>query len=147
MKAEPAYENLIKKRIVTRTTEIFLDESGILHIKMLDNARVEIEDVAFNHMAMWALTKGKPALELIDSTVKYFVTSDASDYIIKKNTTERTLARAIIVDSFLSQSTRYLFVRFCNSPLPTKIFITKEAGLAWLRSFLPAVVLEFYYYF
>lgn len=120
----------------TRTCEIFMDEFGILHVKMLGGVIMDKEDAADNFLVARTLTKNKKVLKLIDSRSIYGINKGGRDFIEKQSKSRPDIAKAILVSTLLQ---KYLMSFFYNleTPLyPVKIFTSKKKAMEWLKSFL-----------
>lgn len=120
----------------TRTCEIFIDENGILHIKILGGVIIDLEDAADNFLVAKYLTGGKPVLKLLDARRTFIIKKEAVAFVEKENVPEKTIAKAIIVGSLISKYLNQNFLRPQNAGFPIKIFISEKEALAWLKSFL-----------
>lgn len=120
----------------TRTCEIYMDEFGILHVKMLGGVIMDKEDAADNFLVARTLTKNKKVLKLIDSRSIYGINKGGRDFIEKQSKSRPDIAKAILVSTLLQ---KYLMIFFnsLETPLyPVKIFTSKKKAIDWLKSFL-----------
>jgi hypothetical protein len=67
----------------TRTCEIFIDELGILHVKILAGVIIDKEDAADNFVVVRNLTEGKPILKLVDARNPFIIKNDAQIFVEK----------------------------------------------------------------
>lgn len=65
----------------TRTCEIFIDEFGILHVKILGGVIIDREDAADNFLVIRGLTKEKPVLKLVDARNIFRIRKDARRFV------------------------------------------------------------------
>lgn len=120
----------------TRTCEIFVDEFGILHIKMLGGVIMDKEDAADNFLVVRHLTKGRRVLKLVDSRKIYRINKDARTFMERQNKAKPDIAKAILVSSFIEKYLMEFFSSLENSGFPVKIFTSEQKALEWLKSFL-----------
>lgn len=120
----------------TRTCEIFIDELGILHVKMLGGMIIDIEDAADNFLVARHLTKGKAILKLVDARKVFKIKKEARAFVERENNSDKHIAKAIVVGSFISRYLNQFFFNLQNPKFPVKIFTSEEEALNWLKSFL-----------
>lgn len=120
----------------TRTCEIFVDEFGILHVKILKGVIIDKEDAADNFLAVRNLTQNKPILKLVDARAKFTINKDARSFVAKENDPKRHIARAVVVGSFVSKYLNQFFLSLQNPSFPVKIFTSEKEAMEWLKSFL-----------
>lgn len=120
----------------TRTCEIFLDEFGILHVKILGGVLIDREDAADNFLVIRALTKGKPVLKLVDARKIFRIRKDARVFVERENDPDKNIARAIIVSFFVTKYIKAFFLNLETKKNPVKIFTSEQEALEWLKSFL-----------
>jgi len=87
----------------TRTAEISLEKEGYIKIKMIPGSVVDTEDALDNMLVIKNLSEGKKTLKLMDARGNWSITAEARKVSQKNITPETTLARAYIVDSYLTK--------------------------------------------
>lgn len=120
----------------TRTCEIFVDEYGILHVKILGGVIIDKEDATDNFLVIRHLTKGKQVLKLLDSRKIYRINKEARIFIERHNNSNPDIARAVLANSFIQKYLMDFFNRLDNTKFPVKIFTSEKKALDWLKSFL-----------
>jgi hypothetical protein len=120
----------------TRTCEIFIDELGILHVKILAGVIIDKEDAADNFVVVRNLTEGKPILKLVDARNPFIIKKDAQIFVEKENDPNTNIARAVLVNSFITKYLRAFFLRLEKPKVPVKIFTSEKKALEWLKTFL-----------
>jgi hypothetical protein len=120
----------------TRTCEIFVDEFGILHVKILGGVIIDREDAVDNFLVARYLTKGKPVLKLIDARKIFKIKKEARAFVEKENVPEKHIAKAIVVGSLISRCLNQFFFSLQNAKIPVKIFTSEKEAMEWLKSFL-----------
>lgn len=120
----------------TRTCEIFVDEFGILHVKILGGVIIDREDAADNFLVIRHLTQGKPVLKLVDARKIYKIKKDARAFVERENDPDKHIARAIVVSSFITNYIKTFFINLTNPKFPVKIFTSEKEAIEWLKSFL-----------
>lgn len=120
----------------TRTCEIFVDEFGILHLKILGGVIIDVEDAADNFLVARHLTKGKPFLKLVDARKIFKIKKDARVFVERENNSDKHIAKAIVVGSFISRYLNQFFLNLQSQKFPVKIFTSEKEALEWLKTFL-----------
>ncbi len=120
----------------TRTCELFVDEFGILHVKILAGVIIDIEDAADNFLVVRDLSKGKPIIKLVDARASFKIDKKAQVFVQTENNPDKNIARAIIVNSFLTKYLTQFFLGLETPHIPVKIFTSEKKAIEWLKSFL-----------
>ncbi len=121
--------------LTTRTAKISLEKEGYLKIVMLHDVTVDAEDALDNMLVIKNLSGGKKMLKLIDARGNWSMTSDARKVSKKNFSPETTLARAYVVDSYLTK-VMFTFLRsFGEKKVPEEFFNYEEEAVNWLLSF------------
>jgi hypothetical protein len=118
--------------IETRTAKIHLDEHNILYLMMNKNALVDYEDAMDNYLVIKSLTNRKPCLKLIDIRGNVTFSVKAKSFLDTKDVQEKTIARAILINSSVKRVTFNFFTQFNSHEIPTKFFINKKEAIEWL---------------
>jgi hypothetical protein len=125
---------MLVSHLTTRTAKISLEKEGYLKIDMLPDVVVDAEDALDNLLVIKNLCAGKKMLKLVDARGNWSMTAEAKKVSAKNFTPETTLARAFIVDSFLTKI-RFNFLRsFAEKKVPEEFFNHEEEAIAWLLS-------------
>jgi hypothetical protein len=120
----------------TRTCDIFLDDEGILHVRLFKAVEIDEEDAIDNFLVVKHLTQGKAVLKLVDARERFVLTEKVMVIVRQENNAEKHIAKAILVQSFMEKQLLQFFTGLTQSPFPVKIFTSEEKALAWLRTFL-----------
>lgn len=101
---------------------------------MLPDVVIDSEDALDNMLVIKNLSAGKKMLKLIDARGKWSMTPEARKVSKKNFSPETTLARAYIVDSFLTKL-MFTFLRsFSEKKIPEDFFNHEEEAISWLLS-------------
>lgn len=125
----------------TRTTDMIVDEEGILWITVKEDAFVEIADAIENFETSVQLAQWKRMLKLVDARHTFFMSPDAKKYSAEKETSEFNIARAVIVNSLPNKLMINFFIRFYKPKSPVKVFNDVEVALKWLREIKKSVAI------
>jgi len=120
----------------TRTCEIFIDEFGILHVKILGGVIIDRADAADNFLVVKYLTKGEPVLKLLDARKIFKIKKEACTFVEKENDPKKHIAKAILVGSLISRFLNHFFLSQQNEKFPVRIFTSEKEAVEWLKSFL-----------
>ena len=120
--------------LTTRTAKITLEREGYIRIKMLSGAVVDSEDALDNLLVIKNLSEGKKTLKLVDIRGKWSITSEAKKVTQKNFTPENTIARAYVVDSYLTKVLLAFFQSFSSKDIPEEFFNHEDEAVAWLLS-------------
>lgn len=119
----------------TRTAIITLESEGYIKIKMLPGVVIDAEDALDNMLVIKNLSAGNKMLKLVDARGSWSMTPEARKTSKKNFKPETTLARAYIVDSFLTKL-MFTFLRsFTNKKVPEEFFNHEDDAVAWLLTF------------
>lgn len=118
----------------TRTARISLEEGNFLKIVMLPNVIVDAEDAIDNLLVIKNLSGGEKKLKLIDVRGNWSMTSEAKSVSKKHFAPETTLARAYVVDSFLTKIMLNFLRTFSEAKVPEEFFNQEEEAISWLLS-------------
>ena len=114
---------------------MYVDENGILQIKITDGAILTLENIEENYKVHKELLGDNKALLLIDCRVKYKFTKEARAYLADNNIALNWIATAFLVDSFTSRLATILYIWLSKPIIPTRIFTSKAKAHKWLKSF------------
>ena len=121
--------------LTTRTAKISLEKEGYIKISILPGSVIDSEDALDNLLVIKNLSGGKKMLKLVDARGKWSITSAAKKVSKKNVSPENTIARAYIIDSFLTKVMFNFFKSFTKSNTPEDFFNDEREALDWLLSF------------
>ncbi len=122
-------------KIRTSVTEMFLDDDGILRIRVIKGAVITLEKMREHLAASSKLLGGKKALTLIDGSAQFSMTTEASKLLASKEGSENRIAAAFVTNSFLNKIWFNFYLKFNKPVIPTKMFNSEENAILWLKSF------------
>ncbi len=123
-------------KITNRTIEAYLDETGILRIKILEGAEIDLEDAVDNFLTIKQLRAGQRRLKLIDARGCRKITKKAKEYALKEDVPEKTIAKAILVNSIIKKIINIFFMKRNKPKVPVNFFLSERKALQWLNSFI-----------
>lgn len=125
----------IIEKVITRTAEFWLDDNGILCIKLLPVAIIDTEDVTDNMLVTRHLTGNRPALKLLDPRTKWKMTPEAEVIYKREDSPERTIAWAVLTDSVIDKLVQSFLVKLFKPSVPLKFFTNEADAVKWLLTF------------
>ncbi len=124
-----------KNHLTTRTAKISLEKEGYIKISILPDSIIDTEDALDNLLVIKNLSEGKKMLKLFDARGKWSMTSEAKKVSKKNVSPENTVARAYIIDSFLTKVMFNFFRSFTRLEVPEDFFNNEQEAIDWLLSF------------
>ena len=122
-------------KIKTSISEMYIDSEEILHIEMLQGADVTLDKAKENFIAIKQLLNGKKALILINIKPGFKFRSEARIYAANNQNEFNRVATAFVVNSFAGKLVVNLYIKFNKPLVPTRMFLSEENALKWLRTF------------
>lgn len=122
-------------KITTRTVEAFIDETGILRVKIFGGVKIDLADAVNNFLAFKQLSAGQRRLKLIEGGSYWRSTKEARYYSLKEDVPEKTIAKAVLVRGIIDLLIYSLLIKRSNPKIPIKIFLSENKALKWLNSF------------
>lgn len=120
------------KKIETNTCVIFKDEHHVIHVQIKDGAVVDYYDALDQYLVIKNLSDNKPALKLIDGRCKWVVQKKGRQFFAGKEVKEKTIARAILVNSTIRKVLLNFFNELNKPEVPTQVFNDYAAAHRWL---------------
>lgn len=114
---------------------MYIDEDGILRIKILEGADITLENIKKNFEVYKQLLGDRKALLMIDSLAKYTFSKEARIYAASNQTGLNRVAVAHVIGSFANRWLISIYIRFNKPVVPTKMFSSEEKAINWLKSF------------
>ena len=123
------------KVLRTKTSEMYLDEHGILHKTVIENSHADLEAIKESDEITRKLTEGKKVLVLYDARNHFTLTEEAMEYSRKDIFNKQRIATAIVSDRVGIRIMVDYVTKVVKAPIPIKVFSTKEDAMAWLLTF------------
>ena len=125
------------KRFKTKNSEIYLDDEGILWLKPINGADLDLEEVTacFDIYKKMGINKDNKVLQIIDAQVMVTMNKDGRDYAALHGI-DFFIASAVISNNLSVRLIVNFFNIFYKSPLvPLKMFESEESAKKWLFKF------------
>ena len=125
----------LSKKITTNTADIWMDDEGIVHLRMKKGAKVDLREIEahYNIYRKLGCQKHK-TLHLFEGGYFFTFDNEAMRYA-GKHSRNLFLASAIVNNSLAVRLLVDFFNLFFNNSFTFKMFNTKGQALEWLRSF------------
>ena len=120
------------KKQITRTAEVSIDKQGFLRFKIIEGSVVDEEDALDNLLVTKNISENKRMLKLIDLRGKWKMTKKAREVSEKNVSAKNTIARAYIIDNFLTKLLLNFFRSFSSNDCPQEFFTDEEEAIDWL---------------
>lgn len=125
------------KTVITPLAEISFDkEIAILHIKIFENAEVNLENAKKHFKLVEQLIGREPHFALVDATHHYIIEKEAWNYASKEHILSNRKAIAHYNSSNANDLTTTLFKSIYKSSIPFKIFKTQNEAIEWFKTIL-----------
>lgn len=121
-------------QIETRTAFFYLDNDGLLCVKIKQDIIIDMEDAVDNHIVSRRVGLNEPRLMLIDARSNWQITTNAKKYFINDSVPERTIARAVVVKSNFDKLIIKFLLQLSKSNSELRIFTSVDEAKAWLMS-------------
>lgn len=121
------------KKILLETAELCYSDEGILYIRLLENAEIDLTRSKEMQRASVEITKGDKFVALIDARAKVTVTKEAREWGSTKEAHGKMIAQAIWVNSLANRLVGNFIIQFHKPYAPTKLFSDENTALEWLR--------------
>lgn len=123
------------QQVITKTHEItWTEEEGILRVRVIDGANLELKDVKEYYAFTDRITGGRKVLVIVDGTTDFTITEEARQYSAMQAEKTR-IATALITRSKAMRMLANLYIQFNKPQSPTRMFTDEETALKWLGTF------------
>lgn len=124
------------EKIQTNTVQIWLDQEGILWVRLLPGAILTLVEAEKNTAIMHQLAGGKKRPIFTDMRQIGGITREARQFSASDAVQQVSRALAMHVNSPFTKSLGNLWLGINKPPFPSKMFISEIAAIAWMRGFL-----------
>lgn len=121
------------KTILLKTAELKYEGNGILIIKLLEDAEIDLAASKEMQRASLEITEGKKFVALIDARNRVIVTKEAREWGSTPEAQVNLLAQAILTNSLANRIIGNFIIRFHKPVAKTKLFTEEKEAMKWLR--------------
>lgn len=122
------------KSIRSKTSEMYMDEYGILHKTAIENCHINLESLKESEAITRQLTGNKKVAVFYDARNHFTITDEALEYVRKDIFNKQRIATAIVSRKTGIRIMVDYITRAHASAIPVKVFSNKEDALEWLIS-------------
>ncbi len=123
--------------VEVRTTIIWLEDDGIVRVKVKPNIEISLQDAQAAIRAVSNVCGGKRCPALVDMRGLVGMDRGARLYFAGEETAKVESAAALIIESLLSKAIGNFFMGLNKPIIPTRLFTSEEEALAWLKGLGP----------
>ncbi len=109
-------------------------KEGILTVRFVEHALIDVEDVIYIYCYGFERSKGKPYAVLFDSSSIHELTEEAVVYLANNNHNNNIIAIAYISKNKISKIRLSLLMIFERPPIQPKIFSDEIKATEWLKT-------------
>ncbi|MBA3706101.1 MAG: hypothetical protein H0W84_09440 [Bacteroidetes bacterium] len=128
---------MIKSEVIkTKTSEIWIDDKGILHVKVFEGAEMNYDEVVNNFNVYRGLGFGEnnKVLQFMDARVNCTMSKEGREYVAE-NAKDFFIASTVITNNLAVRLIANFINKFYKLEVPFKLFDTEEKGMEWLLKF------------
>lgn len=125
----------IQEIVCTKINEKYVDDDGILRIKVIEGAHIDLESIKEDGLVNMQLTNNKRSLALYDSRAFFTIEPDAREYLRSGIIDPTRIATAVLTDRLATKILVNFFIRFNKPQTPMKMFTSEKQALKWLKEF------------
>lgn len=122
--------------IQTRTSEVRLDENGIIYANLFPGADLTLTDAVESINATCALAAGIKHPVLVNFGQIKSLSREDRVYFAGKETAKFTLALAIVTNTHVGRVIGNFMIGLNKTPYPTRIFNSVDEAVSWLKGFM-----------
>ena len=129
-KSEQLSGKMIKEAILS-TMWMGYGEDGILRIRMIEGASVEVDDIKLQYETIKRLTDKKRLAFLLDARANFTTSKAAHEYLVQQSADR--IATAVITSNSISKAIVNTYITVFKPASPYKMFTNEEAAIKWLK--------------
>lgn len=124
----------MKRTVRSSIGEVSVREEGIIFGRVFSNSEIELKDATEYYSMIEYLSEGKPHCSIIDLSGAAYMSAEARNYV-QNNSQEKgkTIAVAIITNSFSSKVIANFFVTTNKPDFPVMLFTDTLAAHQWAK--------------
>ncbi len=123
----------IDNRVSTRCASFNLIEEGVLHIVLMEDSDIDIDESKLMQTKSLALTEGEKFVALIDARAKINVSKESREWGSTAEAQINMIAQAILVNTLANRIVGNFIIKFHKPIAKTALFTDEKSALTWLR--------------
>ena len=125
----------VQEVVRTKINEKYVDAEGILRIKVIEGAHIDLVSIKEDGLVNMQLTNNKRALALYDSRAFFTIEPEAREHLRSGIIDPTRIATAVLTDRLATKILVNFFIRFNKPQTPMKMFTSENQALKWLKEF------------
>ena len=125
----------MEKIVRTKINEKYVDSNGILRIKVIEGAHIDLVSLKEDGEVNLQLTGDRKTLALYDSRGFFTIEPEAREYLRSGIVDPTRIATAVLTDRLATKLLVNFFIRFNKPKTPMKMFTSEDEALDWLKNF------------
>jgi hypothetical protein len=124
------------ERIKTRTSEVWVDDSGVLHGREAPGTETSLEDAKELVAALRKAAGGVRRPLVMNISESKSVTREARAYLAGDEMAKTTVVIALVVGSALARALGSFFLTFNRPKFGVRLFGSEGEALSWAQTFV-----------
>jgi hypothetical protein len=124
---------MIKEAILS-TVWMGYGDDGILRIRMLENALVDLDNIRLQYETIARLVGDKRVPVLLDARADFNTTREAQEYLAMKS--DGRIATAVLTNNPVSRALINTYITVFRPVSPYKMFTEEDKAVGWLKEML-----------
>jgi hypothetical protein len=128
---------LLKSEIIkTKTSEIWIDDRGILNVKVFEGAELTLDEVKINFNVYRELgcNENNKVLQLMDAQAHCSMTKEAREYVAQQ-AKDFFIASVVITNNLAVRLIANFINKFYKLDIPFRLVESEDEALEWLLKF------------
>lgn len=121
----------MSKEAILSTVWMGYGDDGILRIRMLENAYIDLDNIKLQYSTIQRLAGNKRLPVLLDARASFTTSKDAYEYLSQESA--KRIATAVLTTNPLSKAVINTYVTVFRPASPYKMFTDEEKAIEWLK--------------
>lgn len=121
----------MSKEAILSTVWMGYGDDGILRIRMLENAYIDLDNIKLQYRTIQRLAGNKRLPVLLDARASFTTSKDAYEYLSQESA--KRIATAVLTTNPLSKAVINTYVTVFRPASPYKMFTDEEKAIEWLK--------------
>jgi hypothetical protein len=126
----------VSQVIETSSAKLFLRKDGIIQVDGRPNAELNLAAAIDAVAAQAVLAAGKKRPLLVNMGLVKSMDRNARVYFAGAEAERNVTAAALVISSMIGRVIGNFFIGLNKSLFPTRLFVSQEEAIAWLRGYL-----------
>lgn len=121
----------MSKEAILSTVWMGYGDDGILRIRMLENAYIDLNNIKLQYSTIQRLAGNKRLPVLLDARASFTTSKDAYEYLSQESA--KRIATAVLTTNPLSRAVINTYVTVFRPASPYKMFTDEQKAIKWLK--------------